>query len=123
MSPARKDHLNRRLGYRIVGQETHEPPRLEIPRNAQQRQHANALPSQRGRPDGLDAIAAQISSGLDLMLLRPAGEAPAIGAAAIVDAEAIVRSELLGSPRRATARQIDRRCADDPLRLAESPLD
>ena len=123
MSPAQIERLNRRFDRSMVGQQTQEPARLEILCNAQQRQQANALPLQRRRSDGLDAVAAQVSSGLDLMLPRPADEAPAIGPSAIVDVEAVVLDEIFRNPRRAAKCQIDRRRADDPLGFAEPPLD
>ena len=96
MSPAQIERLNRRFDRRIVGQQTQEAACLEILCNAQQRQQANALPLQRGRSDGLDAVAAQISSNLDLVFARPAGEMPAIRATGIADGEAVVLREILG---------------------------
>src|SRR6516165_3726795 len=96
MSPAQIERLNRRFDRHMVGQQTQEPTRLEILCNAQQRQQANALPLQRRCSDGLDAVAAQISSDFDLMLARSAGETPAIRATGIADGEAVVLREILG---------------------------
>ena len=80
------------------------------------------MPFERRRSDGLDAVAAQISRDLDLMLARPAGESPTVRATCTADIEAIVPIEISRGPRHTTARQIDRRRTDNPLHLAEPPL-
>ena len=81
------------------------------------------MPFERRRSDGLDAVAAQISHDLDLELARLAGKSPTMRATCTADIEAIVPIEISRSPRRATSRQIDRRSTDNPLHLAEPPLD
>ena len=73
MPPAQIERLNRCFDCRIVGQQTQKPARLEILRNTQQRQQANALALKGCCPDGLDAVAAQISSDLDLVFARSTG--------------------------------------------------
>src|SRR6516225_9936627 len=98
MSPAQIERLNRRFDRRIVGQQTQKPARLEILCNAQQRQQANSLTLQRRRPDGLDAVAAQISSDLDFVFARSTGKTPAIRASRIADSEAVVLGEIFRDP-------------------------
>src|SRR6516162_4740326 len=99
MSSAQIERLYRRFDRRTLGQQTQEAACLEILCNAQQRQQANALPLQRRCSDGLDAVAAQISSDLDLVFARSTSETPAIRATGIADGEAVVPGEIFGNPR------------------------